>query len=72
MSHFKLTVVRKDGITHESTFGGWFAETAVHKFFDEMKGNGRTLAAVIYEGVQSPNSSDIVWTPRTSFNIDEA
>jgi hypothetical protein len=69
MTHFKLVVVRKDGISHDSQFSGWHAETAMCRFFKEATEDKRTLVAVVYEGVQSPHSSDIQWTPRQSFKI---
>jgi hypothetical protein len=64
MTHFKLTVVRIDGLTHESEFSGWHAETAMIRFRDEAKGDKRTLAYSVFEGEKSPHSSDIVWHPR--------
>lgn len=72
MTHFKLTVVRKDGITHSSEFSGWFAEPAMCNYFKQATEDSRTLVAVVYEGAKSDNSSEIIWHPRQSFNIDEA
>jgi hypothetical protein len=71
MSFFKLIVVRKDGIIHTSQFSGWFAETACYKHFNDVKQHDKTLVAVIFDGISSENSSDVIWTPRTSVNVDE-
>lgn len=71
MTHFKLTVIRTDGIAHTSEFSGWHAETAYCRFFKEACEDERTLVAVVFEGVKSQNSSDIVWHPRQSFNVGD-
>jgi len=62
---FKLIVVRTDGITHESEFRGWFAETTAYNCFKSMRyDEKRTQSVFIYAGHKSPDSSDIVWTLR--------
>lgn len=63
---FKIVIVRKDSITHESEFRGWFAETYGFKCFTDMKQDNRTQSAFLYRGHKSPDSSDIVWTLNTT------
>lgn len=61
MPHFKLIVIRKDGIHYESTFGGWHAETAAYATTNTVKADTKTLMSALYSGRTSKNSDDIVW-----------
>lgn len=66
-SNFKLVVIRADGLSYESTFGGWHAETACFHFYNVLQEDKRVIAAYVFDGHKSEHSSDIVYYPRTAY-----
>lgn len=67
MSHFKISVIRRDGVAHESTFGGWFAETAMIAQLDAVKADPKTLFVATFDGVERAGIDKIAWAVRGTF-----
>jgi hypothetical protein len=67
MSHFKISVVRRDGVSHESTFGGWFAETAMIAQLEAVKADKKTLFVATFEGIERDGIDGIAWAVRGTF-----
>lgn len=61
---FKVVVVRKDGLTHDSEFHGWFAEVYGFKCFNDIKQEPRTLSAYLFRG-HKDRDDKTVWTLNT-------
>jgi hypothetical protein len=78
MSQFKVSVIRKDGLQHESTFAGWNAERAMSHFSKEAREDSKSLFVAIFEGTPEPiaaegsiKSGAVVWSVYGTFRAGQ-